>query len=295
MSQKRCYLYIFITGCLWGLIGTFVKILESLGSTASYTAFLRMFLGFIILGIYCVTKEGVKALKVTKKTLLSCVMLGVFSQGIYNLTYNLAIERIGVSYSAILLNISPLFTATLSGLLFKERIGKQKWTGIGINILGCVLTVLSGLAGQQEIIPIGFLFALMTAVCYAICPVFGKLTDEKDSPVAVAAYSALFASLFLLILNPVKEVVEPFDGKILLVGFLFALCTTGIADNFYYAGVKNILDSSKVPVLASSSLFVSAILSVVVFKESIGLLKLVGLILVFASILIINRKEKWGL
>lgn len=291
MSQKRCYCYIFITGCLWGLIGTFVKILESLESTATYTAFLRMFMGFIVLGIYCVAKEGIKALKVTKRTLLSCVMLGVFSQGIYNLTYNMAIERVGVSYSAILLNISPLFTATLSCLLFKEKIGRQKKVGIGINIFGCILTVLSGLTGQQEIIPIGFLFALMTAVCYAVCPVFGKLTDEVDSPVAVAAYSALFASLFLLVLNPVKEVSEPFDGKILLIGFLFALCTTGIADNFYYAGVKNIIDSSKVPVLASSSLFVSAILSVVVLKESIGVLKLVGLLLVFISIVVINGKE----
>lgn len=126
MNQKKCYLYIFTTGCLWGLIGSFVKILDELGSTATYTAFLRMFFGCLILTIYCVIKEGPQALRVTKRTLISCMMLGVFSQGLYNLTYNLAIDRIGVSYSAILLNIAPLFTALLSGILFKEKIGKRK-------------------------------------------------------------------------------------------------------------------------------------------------------------------------
>lgn len=109
---------------------------------------------------------------------------------------------------------------------------------------------------------------------------------------AVAIYSAFFASLFLLILNPVKEVINPLDIKILLVGFMFAVFTTGIADVFYYAGVKNIADSSKIPIFASSSPFVSAILSVIVFKENINLLKLVGLMMVFISIIYINKDKR---
>lgn len=291
MSQRRCYFYILITGCLWGLIGFFVKILETLGSSAAYTAFLRMFWGFVILGTYCVIREGKQAFRVSKRTLVSCAMLGIFSQGIYNLTYNLAIERIGVSYSAIILNISPLFTTILSFALFKERIGRHKWIGIGINILGCILTVLSSFSVQESIVPIGFVFAFITAVCYAVCPVLGKLTDKDDSPLAVAAYSSFFASLFLVFLNPVKEVVNPLDIKIIMIGFIFAFFTTGIADNFYYAGVKNIEDSSKVPILASSSLFVSAIIGGLVFKENISLLKLVGLVMVFISIILINRDK----
>lgn len=291
VSQRRCYLYIFITGCLWGIIGCFVKILENLGSSAAYSAFLRMFLGFVVLFTYCVLREGYQAFKVSKKTMLSCIMIGIFSQGLYNLTYNLAIERIGVSYSAIILNISPLFTTVLSAVFFKERIQRCKQIGITINIIGCLLTVLSSFSEQgSTIIPIGFLFAFITAVCYAVCPIFGKLTDERDSALAVATYSAFFASLFLLILNPVKEVINPLDIKILLVGFMFAVFTTGIADVFYYAGVKNIADSSKVPIFASSSLFVSAILSVIIFKENINLLKLVGLMMVFISIRIKGKQ-----
>ena len=120
MSQSKCYVYIIITGCLWGIIGCFVKILENLESSSAYSAFLRMFLGFVVLFIYCVLREGYQAFKVSKKTMISCMMIGIFSQGLYNLTYNLAIERIGVSYSAIILNIS-LFLQQFYQLLCSKR------------------------------------------------------------------------------------------------------------------------------------------------------------------------------
>ena len=120
VSQSKCYVYIIITGCLWGIIGCFVKILENLGSSAAYSAFLRMFLGFVVLFIYCVLIEGYQAFEVSKKTMISCMMIGIFSQGVYNLTYNLAIERIGVSYSAIILNIS-LFLQQFYQLLCSKR------------------------------------------------------------------------------------------------------------------------------------------------------------------------------
>ena len=120
MSQSRCYVYIIITGCLLGIIGCFVKILENLESSSAYSAFLRMFLGFVVLFIYCVLREGYQAFKVSKKTMISCMMIGIFSQGLYNLTYNLAIERIGVSYSAIILNIS-LFLQQFYQLLCSKR------------------------------------------------------------------------------------------------------------------------------------------------------------------------------
>ena len=139
VSQSKCYVYIIITGCLLGIIGCFVKILENLGSSAAYSAFLRMFLGFVVLFIYCVLIEGYQAFEVSKKTMISCMMIGIFSQGVYNLTYNLAIERIGVSYSAIILNISPFFTTILSVVMFKERMQSS------IVIASSVSTRLKGI------------------------------------------------------------------------------------------------------------------------------------------------------
>ena len=42
-----------ITGCLWGTIGLFVKLMEGEASSASYTSFLRLFFGALLLGVVC--------------------------------------------------------------------------------------------------------------------------------------------------------------------------------------------------------------------------------------------------
>lgn len=45
-SEFKSFIKIFITGCLWGTIGLFVKLMEAQGSSSSYTSFLRLFFGF---------------------------------------------------------------------------------------------------------------------------------------------------------------------------------------------------------------------------------------------------------
>ena len=48
-SEYKSFIKIFITGCLWGTIGLFVKLMEEQGSSSSYTSFLRLLFGFILL------------------------------------------------------------------------------------------------------------------------------------------------------------------------------------------------------------------------------------------------------
>ena len=80
-------------------------------------------------------------------------------------------------------------------------------------------------------------------------------------------------------------------GKLFLSGVLFALCTTGIADIFWYTGVKNLTDSSRAPVIASVSLIVSTMSVIkVILGERITLINAAGLTVVLLSIVIINIK-----
>lgn len=290
MSQRRCHAYILITGCLWGTIGLFVKMLEHYGSTPAFTAFMRMAFGFVILAAFTVMHEGKAALRIHRKTLVACVVLGLLSQGLYNLTYNMAICRIGVSYSAVLLNSAPFFTAVMSGLIFREKIGKVKKVGIILNVTGCTMAVAGNFSGIEGLDAKGILYALITAACYAICPIAGKLTDERDSGTAVATYCALFAALFLMVFDPMKGVAFDNWGKLFLTGILFALCTTGIADIFWYTGVKNLTGSSRAPVIASVSLIASAMSGIVILGERITLINAAGLMVVLLSIVIINIK-----
>ena len=59
-------------------------------------------------------KFGPKALIVDKRTLVACAVLGVVSNGIYNMFYTMAIANAGIAVSAVLLNTAPIFTTVFS-------------------------------------------------------------------------------------------------------------------------------------------------------------------------------------
>ena len=49
--EFKSFIKIFITGCLWGTIGLFVKLMEAQGSSSSYTSFLRLLFGSVLVAL----------------------------------------------------------------------------------------------------------------------------------------------------------------------------------------------------------------------------------------------------
>lgn len=75
-SAWKSYGCIFVAGCLWGTNGLFVKLMQGAGSTSAYTGFVRIALSLLILTVITLVKEGPKAFKISKNTLISCALLG---------------------------------------------------------------------------------------------------------------------------------------------------------------------------------------------------------------------------
>ena len=77
-SAWKSYGCIFVAGCLWGTNGLFVKLMQGAGSTSAYTGFVRIALSLLILTVITLVKEGPKAFKISKNTLiLRTVRLGL--------------------------------------------------------------------------------------------------------------------------------------------------------------------------------------------------------------------------
>ncbi|MGN1192909.1 MAG: DMT family transporter [Dorea sp.] len=288
-TEVKNYFYIFIAGSLWGTIGLFVKLMTASGSSATYTSFLRMLIGFFMLAVITLIKDGVRGFVVDKRTLGSCFLLGLICQAIYNLAYSNAVNMIGLSLSAVLLYTAPVFTSVISFLFFKEKIGRQKRLALVVNIIGCVLTVTGGTFAGLSFGVTGLLCGIAAGFCYSLSAVFGRLATGNASPFAVATYNFLFASIFLgIFMRPWTTVAEPFDIQILLIGAGFALIPTAFGYIFYFKGLQKIKETSKVPVIASVETVVATIIGIVIFHEKLGIWNLIGIILVLSSIAIMN-------
>ena len=286
-SVRGCLL-VFLSGVLWGTIGLFVKELERAGAAPELTSLLRVLFAFLAMAAACCVKYGTRALIVDKKTLLACALLGLVCHGLYNIFYSLAVTLAGVSISAVLLNIAPVFTLLFSALLFGEKLVWNKFLAIALNIIGCVLTATNGQFDIRLLSLTGILCGVGAGLCYGLTAIFGRLAAGKAEPFIMSMYSYLFAALFLALwFRPWRGMVTLNSG-ILLWGFLYALLPTSVAYVLYYQGLQTITESSKVPVIASVEAVVATGIGVSLYQEQLGLCSILGVALVLVSIVVMN-------
>ncbi len=288
-SERKGALYVFAGGALWGTIGVFVMVMSRMGASAELTGFLRMAFAFFILLAGTLWHGGWRAFRVDRKTLFACALLGLICQGIYNIFYNKAIVEIGITLSAVLLNLAPLCTMISSRILFGEVIRPRKVEAMALCMAGCALTVTGGELSMEGISLFGLLMAVGSGVTYGLTSVFGEMAGGKASAWVISTYSYLFAAIFLaLFTNPFAAGLPSME--ITVTGFLYALIPTAWAYLLYYQGVQRIAENSRVPVIASVETVVAALLGVLLFGETLGPIHVLGIAMVMGSIGLMNGK-----
>lgn len=283
---------IFIGGALWGMIGPCIQIMEQLGSDSILTSFLRVAFAFVIMLVLTVACYGYSSLKINKKALLACALLGLICHGIYNIFYSLAVNLAGITISAVLLNIAPLFTALFSWMLFHEHITSRKIFALIINVFGCVLAATGGNFSVASFSLIGIVCGIIAGLCYGLTAIFGKIAGDQSNAFVMSTYSYLSAAIFLFFFARPWQTSAMTNLPLLGVGFFYALVPTAIAYLLYYQGVQNMQETSRVPVLASIEMVMAGIFGVMLFHEQLHGMNLLGMVLVLLSIVLMSGKAK---
>lgn len=288
------YLMVFGAGTLWGTIGLFVKLLTGVGADSSLTAFMRLFMGFwILVPVMMFMGGGLKMFKIDKKSLFYCLLLGILSQAFFNYCYNVTIGKVGVATASILLYTAPVFVCVMSKLIFKEDIGKIKILALVLNLVGCFLMVTGGDMSLLKLSIVGIIFGLTSAFMYSLVTIIGKIASGNVHPFTVVFYSFLFGWLALgIITSPWKLVSRVSGFKFWFYSFGYGLIPTVASYLLYMGGLKKKLEISKVPIIASVETVIATIIGVAVFKEKIGFINVMGILILLSSIIIMNLKFK---
>ena len=292
VCQNRGYVLVFTAGVLWGFIGLFIKQMELHGATPMVTSWLRVLFAFLVMLPLCIARTGWRSLRMDRKSLGYCVLLGIVCHGVYNIFYSLAVTLAGVSISAVLLNIAPVFTLLCSALCFGERVSVRKMLAIAVNVIGCILTVTNGQVNTTTFSLAGILFSLGAGFCYALTAIFGRFAAERADPFVMSMYS-YFAAAILLFgwARPWSQDIA-LNGAILFWGLLYALIPTAAAYILYYAGLQQVSESSKVPVIASIETVIAAAIGIFLYQEELGVISLLGTGMVLVSIGLMNTKNR---
>lgn len=283
---------ILFAGIIWGSVGIYVKGMQNAGAGSEWCSFLRVAFAAVIMLAAAAAVKGPSALRISRRELFACALLGLICHGIYNIFYSVSVMETGVSVSAVLLNVAPVFTVLLSAALFKERVSARKAALLALNIIGCCIAVTGGKLSLEGIPVFGLICGICSGVCYGMTPVIGRLASDKSDPLVVSAYSYAFAAAFTGMWIIFTGADCAFNARVLGWGFLYALIPTAIAYLLYYQGVQKISEVTRVPVIASIECVAASLLGMTLFSEKLGPANWAGIAVVIISVTLMNTEIK---
>ena len=289
MTKGRAYACIIIAAALWGLIGFFVKGLTAQGFSAMQITFFRTLSASI-----CITPllyfGGRKNFSVALKDLWLFFGTGVISLTFFNYCYFNCIEETSLAVAALLLYTAPAIVMLLSILLFKEKFTKEKGLALVLTFLGCGC-VTGVFSGKLELSLLGLLLGLGSGLGYALYSIFSKFALPKYEPLTISAYTFYFACIttgFLADFN--GEALAKINLATILYSSGLGLICCLAPYVLYTKGLEHI-EAGRASVLATVEPLVAAIVGVCLFNEALTITKVLGMVLIFSAIGILELKK----
>lgn len=287
-DTKLGAIFLLLAGIGFGTSGYFISKLTALGASTYLTAFASQFFAILPSLIILLIFYGTKGLKISKNGLIAALVMGILTKAVFIIAYSRSIALVGVSTAAILLYISPIFTAILSRIIFKEKLKNYQYLALALNILGSILVITKGNFSDINISKLGIALGLLVAFLYALNTIIGKVITGKDNPMTLTFYTILFATIATIFFENPLNSLEIINKEFILWGSLFGLISGSLANLFFYMGVSKGVKASKVPVICSVEVIAATLIAVFLLGEYMNLIGLLGIIIVLGSIVLMN-------
>lgn len=283
------FIFIIIAATLWGTAGIFVRTIEETPVTQLQLVFGRMLFSCSLMAGLILVKDR-SLFKIKLKDLWIFICGGVLSIVFFNFCYYTTMSYTSLSVAAVLMYTAPFFVMIISVFLFGEKLRINKCMALIVAFVGCC--AVSGVFSESESIGSKALtYGLLTGFGYALYTVFGEIAIKRGyKSFTITFYVFLFAAIGSgFICSPVdavgKAVNEP---KIIVVLLLMAIFNTVLPYLFYTAGLEGV-EPTVAPIIAMLEPVVATVIGAVLYKEMPTLLGVIGIMLVLASVIILNR------
>jgi drug/metabolite transporter (DMT)-like permease len=226
-----------------------------------------------------------KSIRATpRKVLLGVIVWGIAWFGVYNLALNTAERHVDAGTAALLVNVAPLITAVLAGLLLGEGFPRRLIIGMLVALLGVVIVAVSTSTGRFD--AVGVVLALTAAVIYGGAATLQKrLLGRMDAP-TTTLIGCLAGTIACLPFAPelVRDLSTAPTSSILAVVYLGVFPTAVAFTTWGY-----VLSRSSAGRTAATTYAVPAVvivLSWLVLRETPPVLAVVGGVLALTGVAI---------
>ena len=290
-STTLAYGSVVLAAVLWG--GSIVAQKMALGSFSAVEAsVLRDIGGLTILFATWWSKErGAITISRADIRLLGLLGLGVLGN---HLLILMGLNYVSGAVGGVIIGSSPVVTALLSAMLIRDVPLRAVWAGSLLSFAGVGLVSVAGFqaAGEQPLL--GSILVFLGVVSWALYSIGSRTIMERISALTVNWTTLMVATVLQIpLLWTDQKMLQTGVGSVttsdwLALGYLI-LFATAVAQQAWLFGVKGI-GPSRASILGNLTPVAAIGLSVVILGESVGMIEVVGIGLILAGVLIVNRQ-----
>lgn len=288
--QNRSYLYILAAGSLWGLIGLFVRSLNGCGFSSMEIVTLRTIFSAAAITLICL-KLGRRMLRIDWRDSWMFIGTGIFSLVFFNYCYFNSIEHTSLAAAVLMLYTAPIFVMLLSLWLFGEKFTPDKAVALIAAFVGCAFAT-DVFSSGLDISFKGLLYGLGSGFGYGLYSIFGKYAVARYSSLTITAWTFYFAVAAAV---PIAGSSAAFWSKITfssLWGIIGLSLVCAVIPYMLY--VRGLVDVEPGPasIIATIEVLVASLVGVIVFGEPLTTSKIIGMVLIFLSVVILNLPHR---
>ncbi|MCI2048401.1 MAG: DMT family transporter [Lachnospiraceae bacterium] len=294
--SKKAFFRVFLSALLWGTYGTFVTLLERLGTASPQIVEIRLGTTALTVGILICLRDR-KLFRIHAADAGWFLANGIASISFFTLCYTEAIHVTKIATAVALLYTAPAIVLVLSILFFHEKLNTVKAVCIPVSVIGCALVsgAAESLFGQTGggISVRGLLLGLGAGLGYALYSIFSRIILNRGySMLTCVFYSFFIAALFV----PAFTYTTGSTGTLSVsVGSLLLniVCgvVTGAAPYLLYTRGMQDMENSRASQIATVEPVVSATLGFLLFGQRLSATELCGMALVIGAVLAMNGRR----
>ena len=281
-------LLVFLGGCSYGVVSTFVKLAYGEGFTQGEITGSQYLLGAVMLWFVAVF---VPKVKLTGKQIVTLLISG-FPMGLTGILYNKSLTYVDASFAIILLLQFTWISFVLQYIFDKKAPSKKNSIATVVILLGSILA--SGImASDGDFSLVGIIFGLLSATSFASFIVVSGRSTIEIHPIHKSALMTTGAALLILIVFPPVFLLNGtlMDG-LFKYSMVAGLCASVIPPLFFNIGMPKI-GSGLGTILSASELPMAVLMSALVLNETVTGVRWIGVMIILCGIAYPNMKVRW--
>ena len=290
--KLRGMLLASLASSLWAISGISGEILfKKFNFSSDWLVSTRTLISGILLFlivIFIEKKSVLKPLK-NKRDCAGIILFGTAGMYLVQYTYFKTIELSNVSFGTILQFTAPFFIFIYESIKNKKVPAVSTVILLFMTILGVVFIVTKGNFSNLSVSLEALLLGVISAIMIAFYSTYPKKLLKKYGSITVVGWGMIIGSIISNVIHPIWKIEGNVNAKSMIQVIIVVILGTSIAYLIYIASL-NYISSSLAGILTAFEPVLAAILSVAIFGLKFSFIEIVGFVLVFVSIFILEKR-----